>query len=234
MNRLNELLKYYGTDNKTVFEKKLLSIVPHLHPYVKHRLYIAESTGVLPKNMYCSNGIIDDAILKLYNEDLEDLEINILSLELKLFKISDELIDDLNLKEGWHQESISTSFFLKQELNKLEETFTVKADNHLIMNDELDDISYNQTLEQKQPFIYDDMNSDMLKIIDNEPSADMKKQKLLGKFYSWLPLETSKIIDLFVFGKLNFEEIATIRNISAYQVKQTIIDVRKSFRKNLI
>lgn len=233
MNRTHELQKFYGADDQREFSKKLLSIVPHLHPYVKHRLYIAESVGILPQNMYCSNGIIDDAILNLYNEDL-DIEIDKLSLELQLFKIADELIDELYIREGWHQSTISTNYFLKSELEKLEENYTVEGDNELIMKEELDDICYHQNSEDKQNFIYDDMDSDIIKIIDNEPSSDNRKQKLLGKFYSWLPMETSKIIDLFVFGKLNFEEIAKIKEITSNEVKEIIIDVRRSFRRNLI
>ncbi|WP_109097542.1 hypothetical protein [Aquimarina sp. AU58] len=233
MNRTHELQEFYEADDQREFSKKLLSIVPHLHPYVKHRLYIAESVGILPQNMYCSNGIIDDAILKLYHDDL-DVEIDTLSLELQLFKIADELIDELYIREGWHQTSISTSYFLKEELEKLEENYTVEADNELIMKEELDDICYHQNSEEKQNFIYTDMDSDILKVIDSEPSSEHRKQKLLGKFYSWLPIETSKIIDLFVFGKLNFEEIAKIKEITAQEVKEIIIDVRKSFRRNLI
>ncbi|KZS41750.1 hypothetical protein AWE51_20360 [Aquimarina aggregata] len=233
MNRTQELQKYYGADDQREFSKKLLSIVPHLHPYVKHRLYIAESVGVLPQNMYCSNGIIDDAILKLYHDDL-DIEIDTLSLELKLFKIADTLIDELYNTEGWHQKSISTNHFLKIELEKLEEHFTVEGDNELVMKEELDDICYKQNSENKQNFIYDDLDSAIIKVIDTESSSKSRKQKLLGKFYSWLPLETSKVIDLFVFGRLNFEEIATIRGITSQEVKEIIIDVRKSFRRNLI
>ncbi|AXT58803.1 hypothetical protein D1816_00035 [Aquimarina sp. AD10] len=233
MNRTQELQKYYGADDQREFSKKLLSIVPHLHPYVKHRLYIAESVGVLPQNMYCSNGIIDDAILKLYHDDL-DIEIDTLSLELKLFKIADTLIDELYNTEGWHQKSISTNHFLKIELEKLEEHFTVEGDNELVMKEELDDICYKQNSENKQNFIYDDLDSAIIKVIDTESLSKSRKQKLLGKFYSWLPLETSKVIDLFVFGRLNFEEIATIRGITSQEVKEIIIDVRKSFRRNLI
>ncbi|WP_025664058.1 hypothetical protein [Aquimarina megaterium] len=233
MNRTHELQEFYEADDQREFSKKLLSIVPHLHPYVKHRLYIAESVGILPQNMYCSNGIIDDAILKLYHDDL-DVEIDTLSLELQLFKIADELIDELYIREGWHQKSISTSYFLKEELERLEENYTVEGNNELIMKEELDDICYHQNSEEKQNFIYNDMDSDILKVIDSEPSPEYRKQKLLGKFYSWLPIETSKIIDLFVFGKLNFEEIAKIKEITAQEVKEIIIDVRKSFRRNLI
>lgn len=233
MERMTELTKIERADDQKEFGKKLLSIVPHLHPYVKHRLYIAESVGILPQNMYCSNGIIDDAILQLHQEEL-DIEIDKLSLELTLFKIADELIDDLYQREGWHQQNISTNHFLKIELEKLEESYTVKADNDLVMNEDLDDICYHQNTENEKHFIYDDLDSDIIKIVDKEPSSDYRKQKLLGKFYSWLPMETSKIIDLFVFGKLNFEEIATIKEMSSKEVKEIIIDVRKSFRKNLI
>lgn len=233
MSATNELQKHEDTNDKREFSKKLLSIIPHLHPYVKHRLYIAESVGVLPQNMYCSNGIIDDAIVKLHQDDL-DIEMDTLSLELKLFKITDELIDELHQREGWHQKNISTSYFLKKELENLEENYTVEGDNELIMKEELDDICYHQNPEGKQNFIYDDEDSAILRVIDSEPSSVYRKQKLLGKFYSWLPMETSKIIDLFVFGKLNFEEIAIIKDMTAKEVKEIIIDVRKSFRRNLI
>ncbi|KAA1248081.1 hypothetical protein [Aquimarina sp. RZ0] len=234
MNMIDKMPKHYENDRKKEFGKKILSVVPHLHPYVKHRLYIAESTGILPRNMYCSNGIIDDAIVILYNEEHLDIEMDTLSLELKLFRISDHLIDELYLREGWHQKSISTNYFLNEELERLEEHFTSEAGSNLIMNEELNDISYHQNSESKEFFIYDDADSAILKIIDTEESSENKKQKLLGKFYSWLPLKTSKIIDLFVFGKLNFDEIAKIIDISEKEVKETIIGVRKSFRKNLI
>ncbi|WP_299260937.1 hypothetical protein [uncultured Aquimarina sp.] len=234
MNMIDEKPKHREDDHKKEFSKKLLSVVPHLHPYVKHRIYIAESTGILPRNMYCSNGIIDDAIVQLYDEDHLDIDMDKLSLELKLFRIADHLIDELYINEGWHQRCISTNYFLSEELNKLEENYTSEADNELIMNEELNDISYHQNSEKKQLFIYDDADSVILKVIESEESSENKKQKLLGKFYSWLPLETSKIIDLFVFGKLNFEEIARVKGITTQDVKATIIDVRKSFRKNLI
>lgn len=234
MNRIDEMPKYYEDTRTEEFGKKLLAVVPHLHPYVKHRIYIAESTGILPRNMYCSSGLIDDAIVKLYHDDQLDIAMDKLSLELQLFRIADHLIDELYQKEGWHQRSISTNYFLKEELNKLEEYYTSAGDNELIMTDELNDISYHQNQENKQLFIYDDTDSAILKLIASEDSSENKKQKLLGKFYSWLPLETSKIIDLFVFGKLNFEEIARIKDMTANEVKEVIIDVRKSFRKNLI
>ena len=232
MKRINDLQKYFRVGGKKDFDKRLLSIVPHLHPYIKHRLYIAESTGIIPTNMYCSNGIIDDAIVNLY-ESSDILEDSLLDLELRLFKIADNLIDELYIKEGWHQQNFSTSSILKDELEYLEESYTTNGDYDLIMKEDLNDICYHQNDTKKQPFIYDDSDSEILKIVDSETPSEEKKQRLLGKFYSWLPMNTSKIIDLFVFGKLNFEEIATIRGITSQEVKETLITVRKSFRRNL-
>ena len=216
------------------FSKKLLSIVPHLHPYVKHRLYIAESIGILPRNMYCSNGIIDDAIIKVFGEEKLNLKIDTLSLELELFKLADQLLDEINVKEGWHRQAISTSYFLQHELNSLHENFYSDADNELMQYEELQGISNWKDTASQKIFIYNDSNTTLHKVLQSESASHDTKQRLLGKFYSWLPLETSKIIDLFIFGKLNFVEIAAIMEIPALHVKQVIIDVRKSFRRNLV
>jgi len=206
--------------------------LPVKHPYVKHRLYIAESTSVLPKNMYCAHGLIDDAIIQLYSQDIFNMDV--LSLELHLFRATDQLIDELYIQEGWRQNNISINTLLMEELNKLEERYTSDIDHGLIMLEELNDISYHQHPKNKHMFMYDDLDSIIFKIMESESFSENKKQQLLGKFYSWLPLDTSKIIDLFIFGKLNFDEIARVKNISAQEVKETIIQVRKSFRKNLI
>lgn len=233
MSVANQIQGLHDTNHHKRFGKKLLSIVPHLHPYTKHRLYIAESVGILPKNMYCSNDVIDEAIVTLYSDNF-DPEIETLPLELQLFKIVDLHIDALYIQEGWHQKSISTTYFLKQELEKLEQFYIVEGNNKYIMKEDLEDICYRQNIENKQSFIYSDQDSEIFRAINSEETYSLKKQKLLGKFYSWLPIETSKIIDLFVFGKLNFEEISIVMNLAPQEVKETIIDVRKSFRKNLL
>ncbi|PKV52058.1 hypothetical protein ATE84_4160 [Aquimarina sp. MAR_2010_214] len=70
------------------------------------------------------------------------------------------------------KKNINTSYFLKEELEKLEEKYIVERDNELIMQEELDDICYHQNSEEKQNFIYNDMDSDILKVMDVEPSSE--------------------------------------------------------------
>lgn len=213
MKRINELLKKFRNEHSD-FNKKLLHIVPHLQPYVKHRLHMAENTAIIPKNMYCSNGIIDDAIIK-FASTYHNVVMDTLSTELKLFKIIDEIIDNLYIQEEWHQKNISISYVLNEELNQLNEKYTVEDDNDLIMLEDLNDICYHQNNKKKHLYIYNDMETQSINDIDNTPFISNKnsKQKSKGKFYNWLPYETSKIVDLFVYGKLNFNEIAIIKDI---------------------
>jgi len=68
MKKLNKLKKHQKASKPNKFNKKLLKIIPELKPYVRHRLFIACSLDIIPENMYQSTGIIDDAIIKLYDK----------------------------------------------------------------------------------------------------------------------------------------------------------------------
>jgi len=67
-----------------------------------------------------------------------------------------------------------------------------------------------------------------------EDLSSQHTKKLLGKFYTWLPMNVSGIVDLFVFGKLSFEEISKIKDIEINRIERIFNGVRKSFRKNLL
>ena len=87
---------------QTAFEKKVVSASQQLHPYVKHRLYIAESMRVIPKNMYSSSGVIDESIARLY-ENGYDIDIDSNALKLKLFKYVDIELATIFKKEAFHK-----------------------------------------------------------------------------------------------------------------------------------
>src|SRR5690606_11216326 len=158
------------TDEKkhTDLGKKILSVVPQLYPYVKHRMYTLETSGIVPKNMYKVNGIIDDAILKFYElyeksgEEAMDLQ----DIKLKLFKLVNERLSELRKNESWHLDTLSTSDILSKELDLLEEKFKLGLHEDLIMDEELDDISYHQNDDQKEKFLYDDAEQNIIKTLD--------------------------------------------------------------------
>lgn len=217
------------------FGKKVLAAVPYVQAYVKHRLYTAETTGIIPRNMYKTNGIIDEAILKLY-ENYKDKIDKDQKLKLKLFEAVSDIVDELYKQEEFHKDTVSTSKILNRELELLESNFEMDLDTDLLMPDELDDISYHQNDREKPSVMYTDAEENIIKtldIYDSRKELNEKNRLALNKIYNWLPFETSNVLDLLVFGKLNYDEIAEIKKIDRVEVKNIINAVSKNFRKNL-
>lgn len=228
---MGSIQKIKDRETKSEFDKKVLNAIQHLQPYVKHRLYIAESTRILPKNMYFSNGIIDDAIVKLYEKGF-DIDASAAEIKLKLFKIIDSNLNVLFKNESFHKNTISTSLILERELDKLKEDFTVDADLDLVLNTELSDISYMQD-NSEHVFLYDDSDSRVLNAFEVKDLASIKSKNLIGGLYRWLPIMAAEIVDLYAFGQLSFEEIAKVKHLSVEHVEKIFIAVKKSFRNHL-
>ena len=229
---MSTLKKMQDKNTQTEFNKKVLSAIKHLRAYTKHRLYIAESTGVLPKNMYSSSDIIDESIAKFYSKGI-NIDLEEMAIKLKLFKIVDNDLNELFKKEAFHKDTQSTSTILKEELDSLEEKYTLDADLDYVMNEDLVDISYQQDNKHKHLFLYDDKNASIINALEMEDISSQHTKKLLSKFYTWLPMNVTDIVDLFVFGKLSFEDISKIKDIEIKRIERIFEGVRKSFRKNL-
>lgn len=216
---------------RTAFDKKVLSALPHLHPYVKHRIYIAESTGILPKNMFSSNGLIDESIILLYEKGF-NVDAEPMAVKLELFKIVDNYMNLLFKNEAYHKDTISTDDLLKAELNKLSEDFTVDADFDFILNTELNDISYHQN--QNEPLhLYSDKETSILKAFEVKDLSSSKSPKVFGQLYNWLPFNVSNIVDLYIFGKLDFDAIAKIKKIEQKRVEAIFDKVKRTFRRHI-
>ena len=218
---------------RTAFDKKVISATQHLQAYIKHRLYIAESTKIIPKNMYKSSDIIDEGIAKFYEQGY-NVDADAASIKIELFKIVDTDLDDLFKNEAFHQNTMSTYFILKDELDGLDEAFTADEGFDFIMNEELSDISYHQDQEDKHVFVYDDNNALIQNAFEITDISTKRNKHLLGKYYTWLPLKVSDIVDLFVFGKLSFEDIATVKNIEVKRVERILELAIEDFKEHLI
>jgi hypothetical protein len=217
---------------QTAFEKKVVSASQQLHPYVKHRLYIAESTGVIPKNMYSSNGIIDESIVDFYEKGY-DMDIEAHTLKLKLFKYVVTNLDLIFKKEAFHKNTISTHTILKEELDALEEKYTIDDGFDYVMNEDLDDISYQQNGHHKHLFLYEDNKNSILDAFEINNISSNNSKKALGNLYSWLPLNVSNIVDLYVFGKLSFEEISKIKTIETKRIVHIFDEIKKNFSNHI-
>ncbi|WP_242132426.1 hypothetical protein [Aestuariivivens marinum] len=214
------------------FNRKVVAITQHLRAYVNHRIYIAESTGIIPKNMYNSTDLIDEAIVKFYEQGY-DIDSEPLAIKLKLFKIVDTDLDTLFKKEAFHKSTFSTDAILHEELDGLEERYTVDEDFDFIMNEDLNDISYKQQQKHKHIFVYDDNDTSIANAFEIENIEHLQQKNMLGKFYASSPISISDIVDLFVFGKLDYEDIAKIKNIGPKRVEYILTLAIESIKSKL-
>ena len=216
-------------------EKKTLTIVHLLQPYTKQRIRVGEIMGYFPKNMYQSNEIIDEAVLEAYEQGIQKSK-NAEDLRLAMFDILNRRISALYKAEEWHKDSISTRYILEEELKQLEENFTTDGGNDLIMNEELDDISYHQNDSGPKGLPYDEEEEGVKtflgldKIKQNENFHD---RNTLRKVYYKLPVNTSNIVDLYILGKLSFHEISGILKMEVGEVKEIVNSVRETIKNQL-
>lgn len=216
-------------------DKKTLSTVQLLHPYVKQRIRVAENLGIFPRNMFKSNEIIDEVVLKVYEEGLHK-SLHQDDLRIAMFKLTFDRLNELLESEEWHKDSISTKLILEDELRQLEENFTMDADNDLIMNEDLDDISYHLNDKEGVSLPYDEEEEGVKVLfgLESEESESFWQGRTeIRKLYYKLPLATSNIVDLYILGKLSFAEIASILKIEIAEVKEIVNFVKETFRKQM-
>lgn len=216
-------------------DKKTLTIIHLLHPYVKQRIRVGENLGILPRNMYQSNEIIDEVVLEIYEQGLQKSKEKE-ALRIIMFDKVNSRINALLESEKWHQNSISTKIILEEELKLLEENFTIDADNDYVMNEDLDDISYHQNDKQQTTLPYDESEEGIRTLLGIETikkEANWTDRQSLRRLYYKLPLNSSNIVDLYVLGKLSYQEIALILKLDILEVKEIISFVKENFKKQM-
>lgn len=155
-----------------------------------------------------------------------------MAVKIELFKLVDNYMNELFKKEAYHKNTISTDAILKDELSKLGEDYTIDADLDLVLNTELNDISYHQD-HNNHLYLYADKETSILKAFELEDLSATQPPKVFGRFYNWLPINISNIVDLYIFGNLNFDDIAKIKNIETSRIELIFDKVKKSFRRHL-
>jgi RNA polymerase sigma factor (sigma-70 family) len=216
-------------------EKKTLTIVHLLHPYAKQRIRVGEKLGYFPRNMYKSSEIIDEVVLEIYEKGVHKSK-DADALRIIMFDLLNSKMSSLYKSEEWHKESFSTKLILEEELRKMEENFTSDAGNDLIMNEDLDDISYHQNNGGPKDLPYDESEEGIktfLGLDQIEKFREKSDRDDLRKVYYKLPVNTSNIVDLYILGKLSFHEIATILKMEVSEVKEIVNSVRETIKNQL-
>lgn len=227
---LNRLKTHRDTENKNEFNRTLQEFLPELKKLVSHKLRQWEVTEDIPKDTYSADEIIDDVYLKIY-EEFHDSLIDERNLKVKMLTLSRELTD--NIKERHSGQRVSVEKLIADEIQELQEDYTIDSEGELILMEDLEDISYDthdkESIILLQNEHFDDL-AETFDLTDPQELSDADKQKI-GKAYSKLPELTRSVIDHYVFAKLSISQIAEIHNIPESDVNWILKRVKERFEK---
>ena len=226
-----DLIKFKKEENRVVFNKLLLDIVPDIRKYIIKRIKTAIQKNHSLKNKYLPNDFIDQLFIETY-EHIENFS-NEDEFYVWLYKKTNELLDDAITEEEFDDLFFKNiDDYSKQEWDQMEESFTAESDGDLIMNEELDDISYYKNPYTVNDVFIENSESELIKKIDKSLREEQVDKHIQIALHN-LPFQTRNVFQLFTKHHLTIAEIAEVRNISITDAKQLLNGARKSLKASL-
>jgi hypothetical protein len=217
-------------DFKT-FYKKIETMIPEIRSFVSKSLKAAENEGKLDRGYFNPDGVLDEVYLDIFSQLDPSWDEN--RLRYLLFKKAVANLHEKKAIEASQPESVNTNDLLKEELDRLGEAFTTDGDGDLILNTELDDISYKQDRKQATAIYMDEgVVSPVvakLKLADGIQLSTARRTAF-GHVYSSIPHFSKTIFELYTFGDRNTAEIAEILAIEKEKAEKVIKIVSERFK----
>ncbi len=225
-----ELYKLKQENNFDEFYKKISSFIPDLKNFAQTKLKIAENQDLIDKDFYDVNGLLDEVYMEVFKDFSNEID------EIQLRKILFiKTIQKINKKvkiEEQFTNTINIEDIVKEELELLNEDYTVDAGGDFILDEELDDISYKQKGFKPTHFILDDsLERQMAEklSLNYETIISAQERNLFGNLFYSIPPTSKTIIELYVFGGLSISEVSEILLIDEEKVTKIIAKVTDRF-----
>lgn len=202
-----------------------------LEKFTKIKIKNAEHHHLLPKNFYTA----EDILMEVYLDVFENLQEDLTEKQLKtlLFQKTIAKFNEILEKENRIRKRIPVSLIVKEELDLLNEDYSVDGNGHFVLIKELPDISYHQKDFKPKHYIIDpDAEKEIVQSLelDDNILEDTEKRTKLANTYFLIPPTSKTIFELYVFGKQSEEDIAEILKIEKDQVKTVITKVVEKFK----
>ncbi len=226
-----ELYKLKQKNDFEAFYKKISTFITGLNNFTSSKLKIAEHRDLIDKRFYNANGILDEVYLEVFKTFSSEVDEK--QLRKILFQKTIQKINEIVKKENQFANHINIDEILKEELDLLNEDYTVDADGDFILDEELDDISYKQKSFKPTHFILDQpLELQLTKKLNlNDISLfSTEKRKLFGELFHTIPPKSKNIIELYIFGDQSISEISDIMLIDEEKVEKVITVVSKRLK----
>ncbi|MGB5668488.1 MAG: hypothetical protein WBM53_16745 [Maribacter sp.] len=226
-----QLYRHREENDFEQFYNKITSFAPDLKKFMARSLKAAECESGIDRGFYDAEGMLDEIYLEVF-KDLSDY-IDEGKLRTILYAKAVQKIEEKKILEQENPEYLSTEELLKQELDGLDEKFTMDADGDLILNTELDDISYKQKRIRPTNVILDQtLEQQLIKKLDMEDTLlpTIERRRNFGALYSNIPLRSKSVLELYVYGNRSTHEISEILEVPDIIINKILEKLNEHFR----
>ncbi len=228
---VKQLYRHKEENDFEQFYNKISSLVPDLKKFTARSLKAAESRSAIDRGFYNAEGILDEIFLEVFKDFIDIIDEE--KLKTILFSKAVQKIEEKKIIEQETPDYLPTEEMLKQELDALDEKFTTQADGDLILNTELDDISYKQHTERPSNVILDEtLEQQLIKKLDMSDTLlpSLERRTIFGAVYNNIPPRSKSVLELYVFGNRSIHEISEILEVPEDVVDRIMDKLKEKFR----
>lgn len=228
---VKQLHRHKDENDFEQFYNKIASMVPDLKKFTTRSLLAAEGQGTIDRGFYNAEGILDEIYLEVFKDfnDIKDEE----RLKIILFSKAVQKIEEKKIIEQETPDYLPTEKMLQEELDRLDEEFTTDADGDLILNTELDDISYKQPRQRPSNVLLDrSLEQQLIKKLDMDDTLlpSLERRTLFGALYNFIPTRSKSVLELYAFGNRNIHDISEILEVPEEVVDRIMDKLKERFR----
>jgi len=230
-NILSDLKELKKQKRQFDFNKLMEKALPNVKRYFSLHLARALKDKSVPEGKYKVADLVDELYIMAYDHIHEVKEDKY--LYGWLFKKAEELMEDIVIEEDFDQafyENIDN--YSKLEWDEMEEQFSTDGDGDLVMEEELDDLSYPKNEYTLKDVFIEDNQEVLIEKINKELNEE-KIKRTVNVVLSRLPLMLRTIFDLSAIYKFELHEIAEIKKLELHEVEKGLAEVREYLRKSL-
>lgn len=229
---IKQLNTHRQKDDFKAFYSKIESYLPEVREFISNSLKAAENEGKIDRGYYDSEGILDEVYLSSFSEF--DPEWDEAMFRYYLLKKAVDQLDEKIIIESSTAATKNTGDLLKEELDRLREDFTTDGDGDLILNTELDDISYKQERRFRSDIYMDRAIEKLISERLNMDSAfqlSSQRRATFGYLFSTIPHMSKIIFELYVFANQSASEISLILDIDVAKINRILKMVTERLKR---
>ena len=220
-----DLSKLDEKEKEELFKNIITVLLPGLKGYVKRRIMSAKLAKLKPLSNIDYKDIINEVVLRVYQRYKNNIE-NIKDVNIWLIQEADNILNEILDRQEY--EKISYEELLNNELEQLEEEFTVDGEGELVMTEDLDE--YDTDFGVEEIILISKGESDFIEKLEKDKTS--LKNKIYDELIK-LPLRYQSIYDLYYFENMEIDEIAKIKNMDTIKVEAIIISIKELLTEKL-